>query len=371
MPNTPLHDGAVIVRGDRVIAAGCTLPLTDSQLQADLGMRHRGGTGITEGTDAIVVVVSEERGSIALAAQGRLRPNSTTARPASGYTACSRSAMGCARVTRPRRPFPAPPAPSGKTPDVGFEARRRTRRAVRSSSSPRCGAGPRGRCGVRRGCSPSRSCGDRALGVRHRGTRSLGHGHLAEPDSGDRSSTSRTSSPWRTTSAPSTCASRHPRTAGRACPPPTSKPPWTSRGSPHASSPCPCAAEVIGTRGVRILAVEPPTISVNLEQVVSRIIPVQPRLLGSPPSGFEIVQTVPERLTVEISGPESLVELAEHAVAEINVTGLTVGIQRVAELAARGPRGASGGRIRGLSIEPPRSASRWTCARAPYPRPCP
>ena len=112
----------------------------------------------------------------------------------------------------------------------------------------------------------------------------------------------------------------------------------------------PVRAEVIGTRGVRILAVEPPTISVNLEQVVSRIIPVQPRLLGSPPSGFEIVQTVPERLTVEISGPESLVELAEHAVAEINVTGLTVGIQRVAELA---PRGASGGRIRGLSIEPP------------------
>ena len=106
----------------------------------------------------------------------------------------------------------------------------------------------------------------------------------------------------------------------------------------------PVRAEVIGTRGVRILAVEPPTISVNLEQVVSRIIPVQPRLLGSPPSGFEIVQTVPERLTVEISGPESLVELAEHAVAEINVTGLTVGIQRVAELA---PRGASGGRIRG------------------------
>ena len=75
MPNTPLHDGAVIVRGDRVIAAGCTLPLTDSQLQADLGMRHRAGLGITEGTDAIVVVVSEERGSIALAAQGRLRPN--------------------------------------------------------------------------------------------------------------------------------------------------------------------------------------------------------------------------------------------------------------------------------------------------------
>ena len=75
MPNTPLHDGAAIVRGDQVVAAGCTLPLTDSALQPDLGMRHRAGVGITEGTDAIVIVVSEERGSMGLAAQGRMRTN--------------------------------------------------------------------------------------------------------------------------------------------------------------------------------------------------------------------------------------------------------------------------------------------------------
>ncbi len=75
MPNTPLHDGAVIVRGDQVIAAGCTLPLTDSPLQADLGMRHRAAVGMTEGTDAIVIVVSEERGTLGLAAQGRMRTN--------------------------------------------------------------------------------------------------------------------------------------------------------------------------------------------------------------------------------------------------------------------------------------------------------
>ena len=73
------------------------------------------------------------------------------------------------------------------------------------------------------------------------------------------------------------------------------------------------------------------------------------RPLGAPPSGFEIVQTVPERVTVEILGPESLVELAERAVAEINVTGITVGFQQVAELV---PRGASEGRIRGLSVHP-------------------
>ncbi len=111
----------------------------------------------------------------------------------------------------------------------------------------------------------------------------------------------------------------------------------------------PVRVDVSGTRGVRILAVEPPAITVNLEQVVSRIIPVEPRLLGAPPSGFEIVQTVPERVTVEISGPESLVELAERAVAEINVTGITVGFQQVVELV---PRGASDGRIRGLSVQP-------------------
>ena len=75
MPNTPLHDGAVIVRGDQVVAAGCTLPLTDSPLQEDLGMRHRAAVGITEGTDAIVIVVSEERGTLAVAAQGRMRAN--------------------------------------------------------------------------------------------------------------------------------------------------------------------------------------------------------------------------------------------------------------------------------------------------------
>ena len=75
MPSTPLHDGAVILRGDRIVAAGCTLPLTDSPLPGDMGMRHRAALGITENTDAVVVVVSEERGSIALASQGRMRPD--------------------------------------------------------------------------------------------------------------------------------------------------------------------------------------------------------------------------------------------------------------------------------------------------------
>jgi diadenylate cyclase len=71
-PNSPLHDGAMIMRDNRVIAAGCTLPLSDNRLPGEMGMRHQAGLGVTEGTDAVAVVVSEETGMIAVAADGRL-----------------------------------------------------------------------------------------------------------------------------------------------------------------------------------------------------------------------------------------------------------------------------------------------------------
>src|SRR5512136_2084139 len=72
-PNTLLHDGAVIVREGRIVAAACILPLTSGFL-ADrrLGLRHRAAIGITEATDAIAVVVSEERGSVSIAHNGRM-----------------------------------------------------------------------------------------------------------------------------------------------------------------------------------------------------------------------------------------------------------------------------------------------------------
>jgi diadenylate cyclase len=70
--NAPLHDGAAIIRGDRIIAAGCTLPLSDADLDSDLGTRHRAGIGITERTDAVSVVVSEETGGVSVASNGRL-----------------------------------------------------------------------------------------------------------------------------------------------------------------------------------------------------------------------------------------------------------------------------------------------------------
>ncbi|MBQ3258474.1 MAG: diadenylate cyclase CdaA [Oscillospiraceae bacterium] len=70
----PLHDGAVIVRGDKIIAAGCMLPLSNSNtLSHDLGMRHRAAIGISEHTDAVVAVVSEETGAISVAINGMIK----------------------------------------------------------------------------------------------------------------------------------------------------------------------------------------------------------------------------------------------------------------------------------------------------------
>ncbi|MBM3451012.1 MAG: TIGR00159 family protein [Armatimonadetes bacterium] len=72
-PNTPLHDGAVIVQGNRVMAAGCLLPMTESsQISHTLGTRHRAAIGITEQTDALAIVVSEETGTISVAREGAL-----------------------------------------------------------------------------------------------------------------------------------------------------------------------------------------------------------------------------------------------------------------------------------------------------------
>ncbi|MCL5025834.1 MAG: diadenylate cyclase CdaA [Chloroflexi bacterium] len=71
-PNSPLHDGATIIRGDRLVAAGCVLPLSTSSQDYDMGTRHRAALGITEETDAIAVIVSEETGTISVANDGRL-----------------------------------------------------------------------------------------------------------------------------------------------------------------------------------------------------------------------------------------------------------------------------------------------------------
>lgn len=74
--NTPLHDGAIIVRGDRIVAATCYLPLSDNmEISKDLGTRHRAGLGISEVTDSMTIIVSEETGKVTVAFGGRLLRN--------------------------------------------------------------------------------------------------------------------------------------------------------------------------------------------------------------------------------------------------------------------------------------------------------
>jgi len=74
-PGTPLHDGAVVIRNGRVAAAGCILPLSQNpNLSRQYGTRHRAALGLTEETDALAVVVSEETGSISLAMAGKITP---------------------------------------------------------------------------------------------------------------------------------------------------------------------------------------------------------------------------------------------------------------------------------------------------------
>ena len=76
--NSPLHDGAVIIRNNKIKAARCVLPVTDNnELPAHLGMRHRAALGITEQSDAISIIVSEETGAISVAKNGVLENNLT------------------------------------------------------------------------------------------------------------------------------------------------------------------------------------------------------------------------------------------------------------------------------------------------------
>lgn len=77
-PKTPLHDGAAIIGGNKLVAAGCTLPLADIQYDYNLGTRHRAAIGLSMQADALVIVISEERGMISLASNGVLSQNLNT-----------------------------------------------------------------------------------------------------------------------------------------------------------------------------------------------------------------------------------------------------------------------------------------------------
>jgi diadenylate cyclase len=90
-PRSPLHDGGVIISGDRIRAAGCIFPLSEKEeLSKTLGTRHRAAIGITEETDAVVVIVSEETGTISIAYNGRIRSGFNEERLSRALTAMLR-----------------------------------------------------------------------------------------------------------------------------------------------------------------------------------------------------------------------------------------------------------------------------------------
>ncbi len=111
----------------------------------------------------------------------------------------------------------------------------------------------------------------------------------------------------------------------------------------------PVRVEVEGVRGVRVVDVQPRTVVVNLEDLATRQVSVAARAVGSPPLGYQVGAVTPETTSARVSGPESLVALIDQAVAEVNVTGLTVNVQQNVVLKAVGTGGAE---IRGVRLEP-------------------
>ncbi len=114
-PNSPLHDGAVIIHGDRVVAAGVVLPLAQSPTVEHIGTRHRAAIGITEISDAIAVVVSEETGGVSLANAGRMVRNLGEARLQKVLSILDRANTGLGTNGRGVPHFPRPRLRSEKS----------------------------------------------------------------------------------------------------------------------------------------------------------------------------------------------------------------------------------------------------------------
>lgn len=108
--------------------------------------------------------------------------------------------------------------------------------------------------------------------------------------------------------------------------------------------------EVEGVTGVRVVETDPQTIVVNLEDLITAEVPVSARVIGTLPLGYELEEATPAVERVTVRGPESLVALVAEAVASVNVTGLTVGVDQTVPLQ---PQGAGGAEIRGVRLDPP------------------
>ncbi|RLT44543.1 MAG: hypothetical protein DWI58_00550 [Chloroflexi bacterium] len=112
----------------------------------------------------------------------------------------------------------------------------------------------------------------------------------------------------------------------------------------------PVQVEVLGVSRVRVLDVTPATITVNLEEVITKQVAVRPRVVGTLPRGYELGAAVPDRASVEVTGARSLVALINAVSANVNVTGLTVGLEQAVPLTAVSE---GGGEIRGVAVRPP------------------
>jgi diadenylate cyclase len=121
-PNTPLHDGAVIIKGARVVAAACIMPLTSGEtMDKQMGLRHRAALGVTEVSDAVAVVISEETGAISVAHNGRMIQRLDAARLRHILAAFYRPRGSSNSFVRwLRRPFSRPPQ-DGDGPRPGGE----------------------------------------------------------------------------------------------------------------------------------------------------------------------------------------------------------------------------------------------------------
>ena len=108
--------------------------------------------------------------------------------------------------------------------------------------------------------------------------------------------------------------------------------------------------DVQGIAGVRVAETIPPSVLVNLEDFVSREVPVVVRLVGTTRLGYDVEAARPERATVQVSGPESLVALVREAVADVAVSGLTLAVDQAVSLT---PRGERGGDVVGVRLDPP------------------
>ncbi len=111
----------------------------------------------------------------------------------------------------------------------------------------------------------------------------------------------------------------------------------------------PVQIEVTGVSRIRVVGTVPSTVLINLEEHQAKEVPVVTRIVGSPPRGYEPGPLVPDRNTVEVSGPQSLVARVNEAVATVNVTGLTVGLEQNVDLV---PAVDGGGEIRGVTVRP-------------------